>query len=110
MAYKSRNATVIIVQWVKFLGPHITSKSLNTPGTSGHCSIHMINELWTANDPLSEVFHVVTLSSDMFVNPSIPAKGITQSRDKGRTLSGKVNCSLPFSKHLGSSQVSHNLI
>lgn len=69
----------------------------------------MINEPWTANDPHSEVFQVVTLSPDMFVDPSIPAKGIPQSREKERTLSGKVNCSLPFSKHLGSRQVSHNL-
>jgi hypothetical protein len=70
----------------------------------------MVNEPWTANDPHSEVFQVVTLSPDMFVNPSISAKRILQSRDKERTLSGKVNCSLPFSKHLGSRQVPHSLI
>ncbi|KAF8500987.1 CNH domain-containing protein, partial [Russula emetica] len=58
----------------------------------------MIHEPWTANDlPVhSEVFQVVTLSPDTFVNTSIAAKGILQSRDKERTLSGKVNCSLPF--------------
>lgn len=56
----------------------------------------MINEPWTANDPHSEVFRVVTLSPDMFVNPSIPAEGLLQSREKERMLSGKVNCSLPF--------------
>ncbi len=70
----------------------------------------MINEPWTANDPHSEVFQVVTLSPYVFVDPSIPAKGILQSREKERTLSGKVNCSLPFSKHLGLRQDSHNLI
>lgn len=70
----------------------------------------MINESWTVIDAHSEVFQVVPLSPDVFVNPSIPTKGITQSRDKGRTPSGKVNCSLPFSKHPGSRQVSHNLI
>jgi hypothetical protein len=58
----------------------------------------MINEPWTANDPHSEVFQVVTLSPDTFFDASVPAKGILRSRDKERTLSGKVNCSLPFSK------------
>jgi hypothetical protein len=72
----------------------------------------MVNEPWTANDAHSEVFQVVKLSPYMFVDPSIPAKGLLQSREKERTLSGKVNCSVPFSKHLrvGSRQVSHNLI
>jgi hypothetical protein len=70
----------------------------------------MINEPRTANDAHSEVFQVVTLSQDMFVNSSIRTKGTLQSREKERTLSGKVNCSLPFSKHLGSRQDSHNLI
>ena len=70
----------------------------------------MVNELWADNDPHSEVFQVVTFRPYTFDNPSIPAKGTLQSRDKERLPSGKVNCSLPFSKHLGSRQVSHNLI
>ena len=49
------------------------------------------NEPLTANDTVdSEVFQVVTLNSDTFV---IPRRG-------GESLlSGKVNCSVPFSKH-----------
>lgn len=69
-----------------------------------------IKEPQMANDRHSEVFKVVTLSPYAFVNPSIPAKGTLQSRDQERTLSGKINCSLPFGKHLGSRRVSHNLI
>lgn len=61
----------------------------------------MINEPWTANDPHSEVFQVVALSLRMFVNPSIPGNEIVRSRDEKRAFSGKVNCSLPFSKRLG---------
>jgi hypothetical protein len=97
IAYKSRNVTAAISLWVKKLKSEVLishRSSLNTPRTSGHY-IHMINEPWTANDHHSEVFQVVTLSSDTFVSPSIP-----ESREKERTLSGKVNCSLPFSKHL----------
>lgn len=70
----------------------------------------MINEPWTANDPHSKVFQVVALSLGMFVNPSVPGNGIVRSRDEKRAFSGKVTCSLPFSKHLGSRPVSHNLI
>lgn len=64
----------------------------------------------TVNGSDSEVFQVVTLSSDMWVNPSTSAKSILQSRGGENTFSGKVNCSLPFSKHLGSRQVLHKLI
>jgi len=45
------------------------------------------NEPLTAND--SEVFQVVTLNSDTFVIPQRGGESL---------LSGKVNCSVPFSK------------
>jgi hypothetical protein len=57
------------------------------------------NEPLTAND--SEVFQVVTLNSDTFV---IPRRGGENS------LSGKVNCSIPFSKQFGSANSSPKLI
>jgi hypothetical protein len=57
------------------------------------------NEPLTAND--SEVFQVVALSSDTF---AIPRRG-------GESLlSGKVNCSIPFSKQFGSTGSSPKLI
>ncbi|KAF8478152.1 CNH domain-containing protein [Russula ochroleuca] len=48
----------------------------------------------TTNEPsTSEVFQVVTLSSDTFIIQSTPAQ---QSRGGESTSSGKVNCSLSF--------------
>jgi hypothetical protein len=50
----------------------------------------------TTNEPsTSEVFQVVTLSSDTFIIQSTPAQ---QSRGGESTSSGKVNCSLSFGK------------
>jgi RHO1 GDP-GTP exchange protein 1/2 len=50
----------------------------------------------TTNEPLtSEVFQVATLRSDTFIIQSMPAN---QSRGRESTFSGKVNCSLSFSR------------
>src|SRR5258708_20979213 len=72
----------------------------------------IIDVPWPADDPDSKLFQVVTFSSDMFADPLIPEKGLLQSKVEVEesTLSGKVNCSLTFSKQLGSTGVSHNLI
>ena len=57
------------------------------------------NEPLTAND--LEVFQVVTLNSDTFVIPQ---------KSKDSLLSGKVNCSIPFSKQFRSTNSSPKLI
>ena len=50
----------------------------------------------TTDEPLTaEVFQVVTLRSDTFIMQPMPAN---QSRGGESTFSGKVNCSLSFSK------------
>jgi hypothetical protein len=88
----------------QFCCPHIASSFLPTTRTF---NIHMMsyapssnntNEPLTANN--SEVFQVVTLNSDTFVIP--------QRRES--LLSGKVNCSVPFSKRFGSTNSLPKLI
>jgi RHO1 GDP-GTP exchange protein 1/2 len=49
----------------------------------------------------NKVFEVETLSSDTFVVPSMPSPSTSQSWDTENSFTGKVTCSVPFSKQPG---------
>lgn len=48
----------------------------------------------------NKVFEVETLSSDTFVVPSMLAQPTNQSWNQENSFTGKVTCSVPFSKQL----------